>query len=403
MANKKKSRIRLFLILIVIVLVVFASFLYFSIIRMEGYITSNGKANMSAVMEQMEQSYDYRVGSIYDRLHRIEKKLFYNANRSIQLEEQKDFLESMTDDASEQILFITENGNVMTTGGEFSYIDIQSSSIMKLQQNQTIAQTVSWNINNSKESCYLVAIPCEEYYIDGARFISMGLMFELSSIDSLFDVAGYGGNAMLFSVDENGIVTYTNQEDDKYYHNYFLLKHMTKDGILSESQYDTLNEKIKSGKTGVELIEESDPQYYLGYCALETNGSELVCMVPTSVLNKSLVSYQKIVVQMIVIGLILLAVLCAALFFFILKAAASRQKAEYEEQTRKLKEEAILALEVERDRADYANQAKSMFLSNMSHDIRTPMNAIVGFTSLAIAHIDDDKDILKDYLEKINL
>ena len=39
----------------------------------------------------------------------------------------------------------------------------------------------------------------------------------------------------------------------------------------------------------------------------------------------------------------------------------------------------------------------------MSHDIRTPMNAIVGFTSLAIAHIDDDKEVLKDYLEKISV
>ena len=63
----------------------------------------------------------------------------------------------------------------------------------------------------------------------------------------------------------------------------------------------------------------------------------------------------------------------------------------------------MAALEIERDRADYANQAKSQFLSNMSHDIRTPMNAIVGFTSLAIAHIDDDKMVLRDYLEKISV
>jgi len=50
--------------------------------------------------------------------------------------------------------------------------------------------------------------------------------------------------------------------------------------------------------------------------------------------------------------------------------------------------------------ADQANQAKSTFLSNMSHDIRTPMNAIIGFTTLAINHIDQ-KDQLKEYLEKI--
>ncbi len=50
--------------------------------------------------------------------------------------------------------------------------------------------------------------------------------------------------------------------------------------------------------------------------------------------------------------------------------------------------------------ANRANKAKSVFLSNMSHDIRTPMNAIVGFTALAMTHIDQ-KEQVEEYLEKI--
>ena len=49
--------------------------------------------------------------------------------------------------------------------------------------------------------------------------------------------------------------------------------------------------------------------------------------------------------------------------------------------------------------AETANRAKSTFLSNMSHDIRTPMNAIIGFTTLALSNIDD-KNRVKDYLAK---
>ena len=49
--------------------------------------------------------------------------------------------------------------------------------------------------------------------------------------------------------------------------------------------------------------------------------------------------------------------------------------------------------------AETANRAKSTFLSNMSHDIRTPMNAIIGFTTLAISNLDD-KERVKDYLTK---
>ncbi|MDE6746086.1 MAG: hypothetical protein K2J72_05540, partial [Oscillospiraceae bacterium] len=50
--------------------------------------------------------------------------------------------------------------------------------------------------------------------------------------------------------------------------------------------------------------------------------------------------------------------------------------------------------------AQYANNAKTTFLNNMSHDIRTPMNAIIGFTSLAVTHIDN-KEQIRSYLSKI--
>ena len=50
--------------------------------------------------------------------------------------------------------------------------------------------------------------------------------------------------------------------------------------------------------------------------------------------------------------------------------------------------------------AEHSNRAKTNFLNNMSHDIRTPMNAIIGFTSLAAAHIDN-KEQVTDYLAKI--
>ena len=50
--------------------------------------------------------------------------------------------------------------------------------------------------------------------------------------------------------------------------------------------------------------------------------------------------------------------------------------------------------------AETANRAKSAFLSNMSHDIRTPMNAIIGFATLAAGNVED-KERVRDYLDKI--
>lgn len=104
----------------------------------------------------------------------------------------------------------------------------------------------------------------------------------------------------MFSVDENGIVTYTNQTSDKYYRNYSLLKHMKQDNYLTGQEYDTIKEKLDAFETGVALLGEE--QYYMGYCPLEVSHSELICLVPASVLNHSLLAYQRIAVEMIVVG-----------------------------------------------------------------------------------------------------
>ncbi|MDE6712238.1 MAG: response regulator [Lachnospiraceae bacterium] len=70
-----------------------------------------------------------------------------------------------------------------------------------------------------------------------------------------------------------------------------------------------------------------------------------------------------------------------------------------DEETRAEREKKEL-LENALSQANRANQAKSTFLSNMSHDIRTPMNAIIGFTALATSHIDN-KEKVEEYLKKI--
>lgn len=70
-----------------------------------------------------------------------------------------------------------------------------------------------------------------------------------------------------------------------------------------------------------------------------------------------------------------------------------------DEEMREEREQKAL-LEDALSQANRANKAKSMFLSNMSYDIRTPMNAIIGFTSLAITHIDR-KEQVQEYLKKI--
>ena len=100
---------------------------------------------------------------------------------------------------------------------------------------------------------------------------------------------------------------------------------------------------------------------------------------------------------------------CGELRYFQMKAVRSGDWSEthgvvlgvrsVDEETRKDREKNTL-LEDALSQANQANRAKTTFLSNMSHDIRTPMNAIIGFTTLALTHIEKQEQV-EEYLKKI--
>ena len=71
-----------------------------------------------------------------------------------------------------------------------------------------------------------------------------------------------------------------------------------------------------------------------------------------------------------------------------------------ETQTKEVEQQHLLSNAL--DLAEKANKAKSTFLFNMSHDIRTPMNAIIGFTTMAKKHLDEP-ELAKDYLDKVDM
>ena len=106
--------------------------------------------------------------------------------------------------------------------------------------------------------------------------------------------------------------------------------------------------------------------------------------------------------------LVLTALVCYILFVSILQMLRRRSVQEMEQQKKEQEkkyqtqlEEQNRKLEIALQHEGAANRAKREFLFNMSHDIRTPMNAIIGFTSLAATHIDNREQVL-DYLKKIS-
>lgn len=394
----QRTRNIILLIVIIIVFCIVSGELILK--RMEGYIEKNGTNNMATVMEQMTQSYDIQVDAYYRRLGQIEQLLFQDGKRAISLKKYQKIFDSIQPDNTEQLLFMKVNGETLSTDGKKSHVDIQNQMLIDLNKNKKIAQSVTMNINNEKENYYLIAIPCKPYTVDGETYNVIATLYDPSKIDSILELNGYGGEAYIFLVDENGIVNYTNQLDDTFYRNYSLIKHLWKDKAISDEQYDTLIHTMKTGKEEATLYDQNDRPFYLGCYPVKSSDHRLICIVSKTQINNSLLKYQKLMIRLLIIYALIVLFLCIGLIYNVFKLRASNKKVAYEEEKRQIQEKAMKELEAERKRADHANRAKSDFLSNMSHDIRTPMNAIVGLTEL-MAHESDISDRMKDYLDKI--
>ena len=216
-------------------------------------------------------------------------------------------------------------------------------------------------------------------------------------------------------LDDDGNITYTNLSGDKYFRNYSLLKHLKGEQAITEEEADLFKKKFDNRESGVALLGKQNP-YYLGYCPIESNNTILVCIVAKGVVDNVLMDYQKTVLctTTLMAGFILL--LFAGLFYSISRLSLADQKAEYEKRNNELHLQTMKEMEIVNQKlkkaknvttealqtAENANKAKTDFLSNMSHDIRTPMNAIIGITSL-IRHDAGNKAKVIEYADKIDI
>ena len=410
--KRKKIIMPLFFLILIFLSLIFVKFL---LNRMNSYITENGKSSMGAVVEQIQQTYDLQVNGYYSQLHLLEDSLIQEEVRSIELDRNKKFFEAWQKESESTLIFLQENGKAITTDGTKLRVDMPSKCLLDLRNGYNIGKLVSLDYNQKKKDGYLVAIPCQEYTINGETYTAIGTLYDHSKLDSMLSVKSYNGNAYLFMLDNDGNITYTNQIEDKFFRNYFLLKHLKGDQAITEEEADSLQKKLDGREQGVELL-GSDKPYYLGYCPIENNNTMLICIVEKSVVDNVLKDYQKTIVfeTILMAGFILL--LFAGLFYSISRCSLAEQKAEYEKRNNEIQTQAMKEMEESNKKlkkakdittealqtAENANKAKTDFLSNMSHDIRTPMNAIIGMTSL-IRYDAGNKDKVIEYADKIDI
>ena len=147
---------------------------------------------------------------------------------------------------------------------------------------------------------------------------------------------------------------------------------------ISSQESEELFNKITTSTGSFNMNNSAGEKCILAYTPFElTGGWTLLNLMPYKYL--SINTQNWLLIGFISIGLLLLFIFDFAFMIYFNKKLRSSAK-----------------------EADLANKAKTDFLSTMSHDIRTPMNAITGFTTIAQKNIDD-KNVVNDSLHKINL
>ena len=411
--NKRKKITRLLLILLMILLSLVC--IKYLISKSNKYISENGKSSMGAVIDQIQQTYDLQVSGYYSQLQLVEEFLLHERELSLETDTNKNFFEAWEKESESTLIFLQENGQAISAGGTKMRIDMPSKLLLDLKNGYNIGKLVRLDYDQKKKDGYLVAIPCQEYTINGETYTAIGTVYDHSKLDSMLKLKGYDGKAYFFMLDDDGNITYTNLSGDKYFRNYSLLKHLKGEQAITEEEADLFKKKFDNRESGVALLGKQNP-YYLGYCPIESNNTILVCIVAKGVVDNVLMDYQKTVLftTILMAGFILL--LFAGLFYSISRLSLADQKAEYEKRNNELHLQTMKEMEVVNQKlkkaknvatealqtAENANKAKTDFLSNMSHDIRTPMNAIIGITSL-IRHDAGNKAKVIEYADKIDI
>lgn len=237
----------------------------------------------------------------------------------------------------------------------------------------------------------------------GERVVLLGVpaAYPMEGGESVALVAGvpasYIQNVLFLDEEESLVYSHIIRKDgsfvirsgDAYRDNYFdrirsIFRELS--GENEEQYIEELAEAMESGQEYSRVMQVGDERRHMYCTALPYSEWYLVTILPYGSLDESVknLSNRWSILAMGCCGIVLLSLL----FIFFKYFGLTRKQ---------LKE-----LDEARKEAVYANKAKSEFLSNMSHDIRTPMNAIVGMTAIATANIDDQRQV-KSCLKKITM
>ena len=228
---------------------------------------------------------------------------------------------------------------------------------------------------------------------DHVRFTHIVLLKDIQTVKQYYTTTTYGGKAATYIIKKNGSLAYYDADSDDVIGARNIYKALEEAEYIQGRSFGMVKEQLDREGIAAANILLNQTEYYYCLTALNNYDMTLMLLIPADSVAVSTMNMMNATVRTETLFISAMALLMLLVFFGLIKLQRSSQMVKLEQETNR---------ELNRLRAvaERANAAKSIFLSNMSHDIRTPMNAIIGFTNIALKQ--NPKPEVKACLDKIS-
>lgn len=351
-------------------------------------VRQTGEFYMQDMSERISMHFESLIKFRLDQVSALSEASHLSSDKS-----DKELKSQMTqfakDRGFEYLGFVATDGSIeMIYGQKLSIVD-KSPFLRSMEKGET---KVAVGCTDSGEEVVLLGAPDSGYKLsDGSSSLAVVAALPVSYIQETLCLEINSSHVYSFIIRKDG--SFVIKTSDVTLNNYFdrVQKRYKGDDISVEQYVEQLKSSMEREEPfSSEMIIEGSPRQI--YCVkLEKSEWYLITFMPYGELNRVISSLGRQWLTAAIVG-------CLAILIFLVIIIAMYSKMTAD-QLRRI-EEARSAAEEARREAENSNKAKSEFLSNISHDIRTPMNAIVGMTEIAISNIDSI-DRVGDCLHKI--
>ncbi|MDO4458753.1 MAG: response regulator [Clostridia bacterium] len=404
MANNKPKLIKQNLINLATIVAIFVvAFILLLILQKQSQSSVNKISEDTALSilaenaVQVEEVLENQIKNIWNHLETVDGSLAV-LNGSDK-EELAVHLNRVMQEESE-IKLLTKDGRYFDNLSGSGVITINDNLFPLFLENRQTCVLIQQN----HQDMLMFGMAIDPVTIDGETIEYLIAYYNLDTFMDLLSVETFSGNGKIRVINRDGLVLFStdNLEDSLATYYFFgLIDTAELDDDQEISTTDELKESILNGENHAYHVLVEGNNKIISYAKLNSQDWFVTIVVDyDSVLGDLDKGITRTGRTSVLASLIIMLFAIAAVVSISMKSQKIMvEKDELQELNDSLDRANKVAEEALRIAED-ANKAKSVFLSNMSHDIRTPMNAIIGFTTLASANTDNEAKV-KDYLAKI--